>query len=189
MYLNFLQLKIARQALNLGVREIGSLIQTSRTTISKLENNIIKVRDMRLAKKRNAILHEYFRQNNIIFPNEYSVEFSSSYTIAQPPAPIKKLTRFQLKSSRVILQKSQKELAELTKTKLFSIIQAEKLSNESFVKSEKFRDISSLINMFYKNGIKYPNYFSISFKKIVDKVSIHAPGRKEKVGRKIIKKN
>ena len=100
MYLNHIQLKSARCALNLGVRDIGLLIQTSRTTISKLEQNTINISNMRLADRRNLILQEFFKKNKIVFPDSYSIELDCfNGNISTAPLGVEAMTRFQLRIS------------------------------------------------------------------------------------------
>lgn len=165
MYLNFLQLKAARYALNLGVRDIGSLIQTSRTTISKLENNIIKIDDMRLSNRRNIILCEFFKKEGVIFPSEHSIAFSPSNNISQQNLSSGTLTRFQLKVARVILNKTQIELATLADISPYIVEHAELFPNNHFIKTKDDTVIHSLLNLFTKYQIHFPNSFSVVFKK------------------------
>jgi transcriptional regulator with XRE-family HTH domain len=163
MYLNFLQLKAARHALNLGVRDIGDLIETSRTTISKLENNIIKIENMRLAHRRNIILHEFFKKKGITFPNEKSISFSHPNNISQQDSSSHTLTRFQLRVARVILNKTQKELACLANISPYIIEHAELFPNKHFIKTKDDMTIHNLLNLFAKHQIHFPDSFSISF--------------------------
>jgi DNA-binding XRE family transcriptional regulator len=163
MYLNFLQLKAARNALNLGVRDVGNLIQTSRTTISKLENNVIKIDNMRLSDRRNIILCEFFKKEGITFPNEYSIAFSSTHNIYQNHSK-ETLTRFQLRVARVVLNKTQIELAALAGISPYIIEHAELFPNNHFIKTKDDMTIHSLLKLFTKHQIHFPDSFSVVFK-------------------------
>jgi DNA-binding XRE family transcriptional regulator len=164
MYLNYLQLKAARHALNLGVRDIGNLIQTSRTTISKLENNIIRIDDMRLSDRRNIILCEYFKKEGILFPSEHSIVFSPLNNISQENLSSPSLTRFQLRVGRVILNKTQIGLATLADVSPYIIEYAELFPNEHFIKTTDDMVIHNLLNLFMQYQIHFPNASSVVFK-------------------------
>lgn len=165
MYLNDIQLRSARCVLNLGVRDIGLLIQTSRTTISKLENNIIKLGSMRLADRRNTILQEFFKKSGVIFPNEHSITFSPlEASLIENQVLNNSLTRFQLRAARTILNKTQIELASLIKVLPSVIMYAENLPNESYIKPKNNAVITNLLNIFTKHGITFPDAFSVIFK-------------------------
>jgi len=164
MYLNHIQLKSARGALNLGVRDIGLLIQTSRTTVSKLEHNTINILTMRLAKRRNVILKEFFKQNKIVFPNSYSIELIhfNDYNRFEPLS-IEAITRFQLKVSRIIFNKTQADLAKIVGVSPSLIKKAESYSNQFLLKADNLKAVFDLLNLFKKEGLEYPSPYLVSF--------------------------
>jgi DNA-binding XRE family transcriptional regulator len=164
MYLNYIQLKVARCVLNLGVRDIGALIQTSRTTVSRLENNIVKLCDMKLADRRNIVLHEFFKKNGVIFPNEHVVTFCPSNNIIQKNNHSCILTRFQLRAARIIINKTQAELAKIATIHPSIIIYAENQANEDCINPKDSRVIPNLITIFQQYGVNFPSNFSIIFK-------------------------
>ena len=165
MFLNHIQLKSARCALNLGVRDIGLLIQTSRTTISKLENNTINISNMRLADRRNLILQEFFKKNQIVFPSSYSVELScinGNSSTATLNGEV--ITRFQLKISRIILKKTQAELAKLVCVAPSVIKKAESYNNQFLLKANNLNIVSDILNLLKKEGLEFPSLYSVLFK-------------------------
>lgn len=166
MYLNYRQLKAARYVLNLGVADIGSLIETSRTTISKLENNVITLSEMRLSDRRNTILQEFFKKNSIVFYNNHSISLSTPHNINFPEECNDNLTRFQLRAARTILNKTQAELAKIVKISPAVIKTAESYSNSTFLNPKDTSTIFRLIDTFLKEGLTFPNTLSVDFKKI-----------------------
>lgn len=166
MYISYLQLKVARYVLNLGVRDIGSLIQTSRTTISKLENNIIKIGEMRLSDRRNTVLVEFFKKNGVIFPDYNCITFCPFNNIVQRPNSNHSMTRFQLRAARTILNKTQDELADLLNINSSIISYAENLPNEAYINPKNVLLISSLISLFHQYKIYFPTDLSITYKSV-----------------------
>lgn len=75
MYITALQLKVARNILDLGVRDIAVLLHVSKTTISKVELN--KTRDFLL--KHNAALVHFFLV--IISPFLINLAFNINHKI------------------------------------------------------------------------------------------------------------
>ena len=166
MYLNHRQLKAARCVLNLRVLDIGKLIETSRTTISKLENNIITLSEMRLSDRRNTILIEFFKQNSIGFCSNYSINFiNDTHSQTEDTDGI---TRFQLRAARSILNKTQSELAEIMQVPPSTIKTAESYNNDTFFSPKDYPIVPCLIDTFLKEGLFFPNSFSVDFKKLVD---------------------
>lgn len=165
MYLNHIQLKSARCALNLGVRDIGLLIQTSRTTISKLEQNTINISNMRLADRRNLILQEFFKKNKIVFPDSYSIELDCfNGNISTAPLGVEAMTRFQLRISRIIFNKTQAELAKLVCVAPSVIKKAESYSNQFLLKADNLSVVGDLLNLLKKEGLEFPSPYLVLFR-------------------------
>jgi len=124
------QLRVSRSILDLGIRDIGSLLNTSRTTVYIWENkpNLsyinIKPDDLNCLKY-------FFEQKNIFFPDERTINLYQNTLI-----PINKntLTRFQLKAARIALRLSQSELANYIGVLQQVIARAEILDNKEFVR-------------------------------------------------------
>jgi transcriptional regulator with XRE-family HTH domain len=163
MYLNYQQLKAARVALNLGVREIGSLIETSGTTISKLENNLILLSDMRLGTRRNEILKEFFLQNYITFPDSNIISFSSNLPLEKNTNT--SITRFQLRTARVLSKLTQSGLASLILSTSSLIMYYEKQKNDTTINPKDPRIIYNLINIFKEKSIILSSPNTVSFEK------------------------
>lgn len=158
MYLNNIHLKLARNLLNIGVREIGELIHTSRTTVSKLENNIIKISDMKLGNRRNAILKEFFNKKGVVFSNSYTLELNPQNF----PPNNSILTCYQIKGARTILKQTQADLSNKTQIGI-SIIR--RLENKQCDNSQF---ITHLKTTFEQLGINFPDKNTITFKTLVD---------------------
>lgn len=159
--ITYLQLRAARQSLNIGVRELAKLLKVSKGVISKAEQN--KTRDFFF--KYNAALTDFFQKNNITFPNEYTIRFHSN-----DPLNIEeqKITRFQLKAARNILNISQLQLACNIKIDKGVISRAELLDNTSIINPSDQNVILKLYNYFSKCNIEFPDPLCIFFKKYVD---------------------
>lgn len=166
MYLNHFQLRSARCVLDLGVREIAVLIGTNRTTISAIENNVIHLQDLQLAERRNNILIEFFKQNNIYFSNNYSISLNSP-SLAENNKN-NTLTRFQLKAARAIINESRSVFNSSIKLNRGIIEYAETFANEEYIKPKDPSVILTIINKFKQHGVIFPNNFSVTFKKLID---------------------
>lgn len=158
-----LQLRAARQILNLGVRDIARLLKISKATISKAE--LGKTRDFFI--KNTPALRDFFESKQILFPNEYSVRITP--TIADELSENDDyLNRFQLKAARCVLQLSQQELATKAGIDKGIISRAELLNNSKIITSSKLGAIDEIKNVFYSHNIEFPDPRSIFFKKHVD---------------------
>lgn len=158
-----IQLRVARQILNLGVRDIAKLLKISKATISKAE--LGKTRDFFI--KNTPALRDFFESQQILFPNEYSVRITPKITgeLSEHENP---LNRFQLKAARCVLQLSQQELAAKAGIDKGIISRAELLNNSKIITSSKLEAISDIKNVFYNHNIEFPDPWSIFFKKHVD---------------------
>ena len=164
-----IQLRAARQALNVGIKDIATLLKVSKATISKAE--LGKTRDFLF--KHNAPLISFFEKNNITFPNEYSIRFipPNSYTKLSPHSTQEIMTRFQLKTARCTLYLSQQQLASITKIHKSVISRAELSDNTKLIKPHNTEVICQLKNVFLSRNIEFPDLFSIFFKKYIDNKS------------------
>lgn len=150
------QLKAARHALNLGVRDLSQVIKISKTVINDAENN--KTRDFFF--KYSPALIDYFAKYNVIFPNTHCI----SYKIHNTTKPEKAiLSRFQLKVSRSILCLSQEKLSSYFGIDRKVISKAERLkNNESISFSPNLT--SEIIKFFLDKGIDLCIHMSVYYK-------------------------
>lgn len=156
------QLRIARNIVDLGVREMASVLKVSKATISKAE--LGKTRDF--LHKHNAALTDFFYKNHLSFPSSCFVKFVKPLPqFANNP---QKITRFQLKSARCLLNISQNELGKAIGCDKGVINRAEGRANEEFAFDKKETSVA-LIEFFKQHGIDFPDNLSIFFKKYVDK--------------------
>ncbi len=155
------QLRAARAILGVGVRELGSCLGLSGATISLWENkninNYLKTSDINI-----ILLRKFFEQREVFFPDEN--------TISLNPVLIKqnmshKLTRFQLRAARVILNLSQYELATHIGVSVQLITRAERLHNKDYIRPKETGVVLKIRSWFENNGIYFINDLSLSFKK------------------------
>lgn len=164
-YINPIQLKVARYTLKLGVRDIAKILKVSKSTISKTE--LGKTRDF--LYKHSAALIEYFKKNNIIFPNEYSIRYNFQDNSLEKLEHIDlKMTSFQAKGARYILNINQAELAKLLNVNKNLITNIEVLEKTTCIDSQNPLLAINLKSYFLQHGIEFPDPMSIFFKKYVD---------------------
>lgn len=157
-----IQLKAARNILNLSIDEIATLLKLSKSTISKAELN--KTRDF--LYKHSAALIDFFCTNSIIFPTEYSIRFN--YSVLNQSDNYNTLTRFQLRGARYILGIDQRTLANSLNIDRNIIMRMEYLPNNNYLKSPNSSIILKIKEYFSLSGIEFPDPFYLYFKKYVD---------------------
>lgn len=166
-YINYLQLRAARAVLNLGVRDIGSLIGVSRMTISKLEHNTTTLDHIKHGEKRNDTLVWFFKKKNIVFPDNYTI-CDDSIIKSDPLNPVDQLTRFQLRGARIILAKDRIVFSNLLGIERGIIEYAESLNNQEYISPRDKNITKKIKEMFNHYGIEFPDNQSVTFKKFID---------------------
>jgi DNA-binding XRE family transcriptional regulator len=164
-YINYLQLRSARSVLNLGVRDIGSIIGVSRMTISKLERNTATLERLKHGKSRNNTLVWFFKKKNIIFPNNYTICDSS---IINTDPPTNNLTRFQLRAARIIIDENRVAFSSIIGIERGILEYAESLNNPEYINPRDNSLNQKIKDKFSQYGIKFPNNNSVTFKKLID---------------------
>ena len=160
--MEYIQLRVARQILNLGVRDIANVLRVSKAIISKAE--LGKTRDF-LHKYSPALL-EFFKSHNVIFPNECCVRYCINETFEKDVQPSNSLTRFQLKAARCIMNLKQYELSKLINIDTGIISRAEQLKNTDYIKPQDKSIILKLHELFLNHNINFPDPVSIVYKKV-----------------------
>lgn len=157
-----LQLRSARQVLNIKNIELAQLLTLGKSTISQAE--LGQTRDFFF--RHSATLIEFFAKNNIIFPNEFVIRFN---TPQKPTAKDQKIiTRFQLRSARCLLNLSQLQLAQLIQLHSTRVRRAELLNNTQNILSKDNDPLFRVKDVFLENGIEFFDPYSIFFKKHLD---------------------
>jgi transcriptional regulator with XRE-family HTH domain len=158
--LKVFHLRTARSVLGLGVRDIGSYINLSRSTISKLEHmNLYS--DLNINDAQNIMLIKIFNDKGVLFNNN-SVSYQGINNSLQGS-----VTRFQLRGGRALLSISQRELAELINIKKSDLNYLENLENQVFISEKKLGiDQDKITAFFESNGIIFPNNGTILVKTI-----------------------
>lgn len=156
MILNTFQLRTARSVLNIGVREIGSIIGVSRTTVSVWENQ----RNFVSIKTSNTLI-SFFKENGIIFPSEKSIALDINAS-----NKLNLLSRFQIRVARVAMNLTQQELAILLDIPLLLLNYLEKQHNNVYISSTP-KTINEFVlrSFFEKNGIWFPEDFCVHLEK------------------------
>ncbi len=164
-YITCTQLRAARNILGLGVRDIGLLLKVSKDTVNKAE--LGKTRDF--FHKNSAGLVDFFERNNIIFPTEYSIRYRLSKTDIQIIHSDKNgLSRFQLKTARLVLSINQSDLAKEVSVAKRVITRLEQLPNEALINPRDHGVVLRLKNFFELHNIEFPDPFYVFFKKYID---------------------
>jgi DNA-binding XRE family transcriptional regulator len=164
-YINYLQLRAARSVLNLGVREIGSIIGVSRMTISKLENNKATLEHLKHGESRNNTLIWFFKKKNIIFPNNYTICNSS---IINEDLKTHTLTRFQLRSARAIIGIDRKTFRDMIGVEKGILEYAESYNNQEYINPRDNDTNQRIKDKFSQYGIQFLGKNTVTFKKLVD---------------------
>lgn len=159
-----LQLKAARNVLNLGVRDIAKVLKVSKATINKAE--LGNTRDF--FHKYGAALTNFFSLNNIIFPNTFSITYDNSKREIENSKLNNSITRFQFKAARHILSLTQQDLAAIIKVNRSIISKAEQVANTEYIKLYDQKILDCIKEYYCNQNIEFPNQMSIFFKKIVD---------------------
>ena len=153
------QLKAARSVTGIEAREVALYLGISRTIISRWEKQPI-LDYIKTKKVSSESLLFFFKQHNVLFPNEYSIKFNTQIV----PFNSIHLTRFQLRAARATLSLTQEELAKLTNTSKSIINYLEIQNNETLLNTTK-RYIDDLIfkKFFQTKGLLFPDNFTICF--------------------------
>lgn len=154
------QLRVARSVTGVEVREIALYLGISHTIISRWEKQD-SLSYIRTKKVSPEALVFFFKQHNILFPDENSVRFNSQSQFEKSDH----LSRFQLRASRAALKITQEELSRLLNIPKATINYLEIQSNEVLINSTK-KEIEDLIfkDFFQNKGISFPDKFTICFK-------------------------
>ena len=156
------QIRAARSATGIGVRDIGLYLKVSRTIISRWEQQMPLSEIKSNATDPNS-LKFFFKQHGISFPDTSSIVLDVSDA---SEFQTKSLTRFQLRAARAALCLSQKDLATLTSIPQKIINYLENQDNTTILNSPpKNVDDSVLRSFFEENGIVFKGNFCISLTK------------------------
>ena len=159
--LKIFQLRVARSVTGIEVRELALYLGISRTIISRWEKQP-SFDEIKTKKILPQSLLFFFKQHNILFPDENSVKFNSQLQCLDSMH----LNRFQLRASRAALGLTQEELGRLSNMPKTIINYLETKSNETLLNSTN-KDVDDLIfkDFFQKQGLSFPDSFTISLKK------------------------
>ena len=115
--INNIQLRAARHAVGLGVREIAKLLGVASSTVNNYETKRLGDEPTeRFFKQHSKQLILFFKEkHNIIFPDYCSIEFQASPEVLENlPKEGGELSRFQLRCARCMLNISQNTLSKYT---------------------------------------------------------------------------
>lgn len=162
--MEYIQLRVARQILNFGVRDIAKVLRVSKATISKAELGKTRY----FLHKQGPALLDFFKLHNIIFPNEYYIRYCVDNTVKRETQPHNTLTRFQLRAARCIMNLTQHELSKYIHIHEGIIARAERFKNTDYIKPQDNSIILKLRFFFSKHNIIFPDYTSVFYKKYID---------------------
>lgn len=153
------QLRVARSVTGIEVREVALYLGISRTIISRWERQS-PLDTIKTKKVSPQSLLFFFKQHNILFPDDNTVKFNSTLKLSDS----NHLNRFQLRASRAALGLTQDELARLIGIPKTIINYLETKSNDTLLNATN-KDIDELtFKKFFKTkGLFFPDNFSISF--------------------------
>lgn len=151
------QLKSARSVIGVEVRELALYLGVSRTIVSRWENQK-PLESIKTKKASPESLVFFFRQHNIVFPDDNTVCFDSK----EDKECSTLLTRFQFRAARSILNLTQEDLANATNSSRKIVNYLETFDNEALLLTKnKEIDISAFRKFFEHKGIKFPYSLSV----------------------------
>ena len=155
------QLRASRSVLGLGVREVGEVIDVSRTTISTWKRQ--PAFQVISAKKKDVTpLSSFFNKNGIIFPDKNTLSLATDL-----PKNLNHLTRFQLRASRAALGLTLNDLASFVNIPMQVIAYLESKKNDTYINATPKEFNEDLIRIFFEQqSIQFLDDFSISLLKI-----------------------
>jgi transcriptional regulator with XRE-family HTH domain len=160
--MEYIQLRVARQILNLGVRDIAKVLRVSKDTVNKAE--LRKSRDF--FHKYSPALLEFFKLNGILFPSDHYISYNLDNIDKKEPQPDNTLTRFQLRAARCIMGAKQYEISEFISIDASIISRAERLRNTDYITTRDKSIIPKLKSLFSKHHISFPTSTSVLYRKI-----------------------
>ena len=166
MQINKLQLKVARTVLNIYMKDLGKIFGVNRFIINRAE---LGTNNERFLKKYNNGLLEFFKENKIIFPDEYTIEYLCNQEKIDSLNSNKLLTRFQLRAARCITNTRTDHISDQLFIPYDLITQNEKLKNSDMIFFKKQDRFERLNRFFIDKGIEFPKANIIFFKKALDK--------------------
>ncbi len=168
--INNIQLRAARHAVGLGVREIAKLLGVGASTVGNHERiGLGKKAAENFFNEHSEKLIKFFEnEHNIIFPDYYSIELMASEEILKNlPKEGGELTRFQLRCARCMLNISQATLSKYTEISEGLLSHKEVKNNEELLyTSQANSEVElELQKWFFYHGIEFVDKFNIKFKK------------------------
>ncbi len=169
--INHIQLRAARHALNMGTRDIAKMLGVANSTISYHER--LKLGEKAFNKfmlEHSDQLISFFTENNIIFPDSYSIELKISDDILNAlPKTGGQMTRFQLRVARYVLNISQVELSKLSGISEYTINTHERKKNSELLYTHKKEEPTELKykQWFLSHGIEFVGNFKVIFKEFI----------------------
>lgn len=156
------QLRAARAVLDLFNKDLGEKIGLNYDTIVRLEAKTQNLSYLKCNLRTSVLLANFFESERIIFRNKSSISIKSDTNIFDEILCESKITRFQLKASRIGMRLTQKELGEHIKLHQCIISDLEnKNKNYEFLKYDE-NVIKIIKSFFIKNGIAFPDYYTVT---------------------------
>lgn len=154
------QLKASIGILKIRVTDLAKSVALNRFTIAKLQSTP-NTEYLRCYTHTLSALADFFKKRNILFLDDFSISLrlDSSLTIPQS-----NLTVFQLRGARAALGLNLVELGNLTNFSPATLSKLEQGHVTAYIKST-YLDIDVLRRFFNKEGISFPEAFTIRIDK------------------------
>lgn len=150
------QIRAARTALSLNIKDISNSIGLHYSTLTRLESQTANLAYINSNTRTSLLLKNFYQNNGFTFSHFNSIELKSSLGSLNQ---ITTMSRFQLKISRIALRYSRKQLGSMLGIPETSIAGWETggdiLSPFSPHSSEILSDLKSY---FIKSGLLYPSF-------------------------------
>jgi len=150
------QWRAAIGVLKIRVTDLSKLVDLNRFTIGKLEKTP-NTEYLKCHTDTLLVLEDFFKKNDILFLDNFSISLEPKSL----KVPIKrKLTVFQLRSSRAALNLSLVKFSELTTFSVATLSKLEQGSILDYVKSD-FIDSDILKQFFIQNALSFPDNYTV----------------------------
>lgn len=167
MILTGFQFRAARHALNLTFTQLHKNTGILRGVLTRLENTIPNLEEIKCSAQDAEILLNYFNNNKLIFPDQNTIVLDMDIE----PKPIENnLTRFQFIVARTALKLTQDKLSNAINITKSVISEYDKKLNTEYIIS-RYLYLDSIIKFFIERDLLFLSNLSVKIstnnKKIV----------------------
>lgn len=157
MILTGFQFRAARRSLNLTFTQLHQNTGILRGVLTRLENTIGNLEDIRCSAKDAETLLNYFNQNRLIFPDKNTIVLDVDI---EPKLVENNLTRFQFIVARIALKLTQEELGQSINISKSVISEYDKKPNTEYIIS-RYSYLNNIMKFFEEQGLIFQSNLSI----------------------------